>query len=175
MATWYAVHTKPRIEWLADGLLRAQGYDTLYLHYLDTIRHARRTAEVKRSYFPRYIFVGLTNGQSLYDVNHTIGVSTVVYAAGEALEIPTPVIEELRQRGDKLGLIEMLPEEKMSRKRYRRGQRVRVTEGPLVGFLGMVSLDSGKEVQVWMEMFKGRVNVGFAPDQLSPAVRRIAR
>jgi len=32
-------------------------------------------------YFHRYLFAGVTNGLSVYDINRTIGVSTVVYSA----------------------------------------------------------------------------------------------
>lgn len=173
--TWHAVHTKPRLEWLVDDLLRQQGYETLYLHYPDTIRHARRVVQVQRAYFPRYLFVAVANGQSFYDINHTIGVSTVIYAAGEPLEVPPEVIGELRERGDKEGLVELAPEEKKQRLRYRPGEMVRVNDGPLMGFLGAVSLDNGRQVHVWMEMFKGRVNVGFAPEQLSPARRSLSK
>lgn len=173
-ATWHVVHTKPRVEWLANDLLLHQGYETLFLHYMDTVKHARSAIEVNRAYFPRYLFVGVAPDMSLYDVNHTIGVSTAVYAGQEPLEVPPEVIGELRARGDEMGLVEMTPEEKQGRKRFCSGQAVRINDGPFMGFVAAVSLDTGKEVQVWLDLFKGRVNVGFAPEQLSPCRRSLS-
>ena len=170
---WFVCHTKPRQEWLANDLLRHQGYETLFLHYTDTSRHARRTVDVIRSYFPRYLFVGLTNGLTIYDVNHTIGVSTVLYMSGEALEVPSNVIEELRARGNKEGLCKLTPEQKAIRRRYHKGERIKISAGPLTGFLGAVELDNGRAIKVWLEMFRGKAPVWVEPEQVSPSGRSV--
>lgn len=168
--TWYAVHTQPQKEGLVHMLLGLQGFETLYLHYPWTIRHARRERHILRSYFSRYIFVAVAEGQAVGDINNTIGVSTVVYQGDDPLEIPLPVIEELRLRADESGLLKVTPEETTEqRKRYRRGQKVRITEGVLEGLQAVIGLDAGHEIKVWMELFKGRVQVSLPPEAVSPA------
>ena len=172
-AAWYAVHTKPQKEGLVHKLLGFQGFETLYLHYPYVIKHARRTRMVMRAYFPRYVFVAVAEGQAIYDVNNTLGVSTVVYLDDEPLEIPGPVIAELRERADHKGMLKLSPKETTEvRKRYRRGQRVRITEGVLEGLEATIRLDAGHEVKVWMELFKRRVRLSFPPGAVSPTRRR---
>lgn len=157
--------------------LQRQDFDTLFLHYSTVVKHARRTRRVICSYFTRYVFVGVYEGQALYDVNRTPGVSTVLYLDDKPLEIPTPVIEELRARGDASGLVRFLPKERAEhRKRWQKGQNVCVVDGPLAGLFAVVELDKGHEVSVWLSMFGGKVEALFPPEGLksgSPERRRI--
>ncbi len=170
---WYAVHTQARKEDLANRLLVYQGFETLYLWYSDIVRHARKTRKVEKSLYSRYIFAGMKNGQTVYDINHTIGVSTVLYCGDKPLEIPAPVIEELRARGNDKGMVSFTPREAVEhRRRYRRGETVRIDEGPLAGFLACVELDRGHQVRVWVQMFKSEVEASFEPEALSPLRRR---
>ena len=173
--TWYAVMTNARAELLAAAELCRQGYEVLYLHYPGTVSHARRVSRVLRPYFPRYLFARVEATQSVYGVNHTQGVSTVVYAGDEPVEVPEKVIEELRTRGDENGLVKMTPDEEEVRKRYETGAQVEILTGPFAGFLGVVELDKGKEVCIFLETFKRRVRFGLMPEQVSPVVRRHAR
>lgn len=152
---------------MVHRLLQNRGFETLYLHYRDTVKHARRKIAVLRPYFPRYVFVGVPPAQSLHEINSMIGVSTVLYCGDEPLVIPDAVIEELRARGDEHGFVKVLPKERAEhRKRYRRGQRVRIAGGPLEGLFAIVSLDSGDQVRVWLEMFGGKVGALFYPEGL---------
>ena len=167
LPAWFAVHTHARKEPLVAQYLQRQGFDTLFLHYSTVVKHARRTRRVIRSYFTRYVFVGLHEGQGMYDVNRGPGVSTVVYLADKPLEIPAPVIEELRARGDARGLVRFLPKERAEhRKRWQKGQSVCVVDGPLAGLFAVVALDKGHEVKVWLEMFGGKVEALFPPEGL---------
>lgn len=169
--TWFAVLTKPRAEATANRFLREIGCETLYLHYRDTVRHARRINEVLKPYFPRYLFA---SGASLYQINNTPGVATMVYFAGEALPVPDPVMDELRSRGDDAGLVDLQPDEREARRRYEKGEIVRINGGPFEGLFGSVGLDTGKAVQVWIDLFQGRVQASLLPEQTSPEVRRLS-
>ena len=150
-ASWYAVQTKARAEWLAHCQLKAAGYDSLYLHFLGLVQHARRQIAVLKPYFPRYLFVCLEPGQSLGLVTRTIGVATIVHAGDQPLEIPEAVIAELRSRGDSAGMIGA--EEVRKRGLLKRGSQVRILQGPLEGFLATVALDDGARIKVWVSMF----------------------
>jgi transcription antitermination factor NusG len=164
---WYAVLTKSQKESQVDVLLRKLGLTTLFLHFNDVTRHARREREVTRALFPRYVFAGASDGFWVPEINRTIGVSTVVLRGDQPLEVPVAVIEELRQRGDKKGLVAMAPEAtKEHRRRFRQGEQVRIIDGPLAGLFAIVGLDSGPAVRVWLEMFGGKVEALLAPEGL---------
>ena len=165
--TWYAVHTRPRKEGLVDDLLKSQGFETLCLRYSDTIKHARKTRQVWRSYFSRYIFAGVADGLSVPAINRTIGVSTVVYLGDKPLEIPVSVIEELRARGNSKGVVKLAPDQVAEhRRRFRQGEQVRITDGPLAGLFAIVALDKGHAVSVWLDFFGGKVEALFDPTGL---------
>jgi transcriptional antiterminator RfaH len=165
--TWYAVHTKPLKEPMVNDALKRQGFDTLFLHYGKVIKHARKTRRVIRSLFARYVFVGAVPGQALYDINSTIGVSTIVYLGDKPLKIPLPVIEELRARGNAKGRCKLPPELiEGYRRQFRLGEQVSVIDGPLAGLLAVISLDKGHEVRVWLDLFGGKVSALFAPEGL---------
>ncbi len=165
---WFAVYTNPQKEGLVAFLLGMQRFETLWLHYMYR-PHRRGGALVCRSYFPRYLFVGLEDGQALGTVNDTAGVSTVIYQGDEPLEIPQPVIDELRLRADDAGLLHLTPEEtNEQRRRFRRGQRVRITEGILQGMEAVVGLDTGGEIKVMIEMFRGKVPASLDPEAVAP-------
>ena len=168
--TFYAIHTKPRAEATANLNLQEIGCEVLYLHYRDTVRHARKVTEVLKPYFPRYLFA---RGATLYQINNTIGVATMVYFAGEALPVPGEVMDELRARGDRNGLVDLQPDELEARRRYEKGEIVKINGGPFEGLCGAVGLDRGKSVQVWIELFQGRVQAELLPEQVSPEVRRL--
>lgn len=154
---WYAVHTGPRQEDAANQNLRRQGYWTFFP--FERVRKRRklpnrdqhRVEWIERPYFPRYLFVALRKpNESIYAVNETDGVSTVVYCGEEPLEVPQGVMDELMSRADVNGAVGSV--DTVSRKRFRAGQEVRFVEGsPLAGFIAVVSIDRGRNVRVWLE------------------------
>jgi len=166
---WYLVNTLARGEWLAHRELRAGGYATLYLHFRGTVRHANRVLGVLKPLFPRYLFVGLQPGQSLYTVNKTRGVATVVYLGGQAVEVPAEVIAEQARRGDASGLVpsDQVPAERQQRQPYNEGERVKFVAGPWQGFGGIVHLDDGEKVALWVEAFNGRVRAVASHDDVA--------
>jgi len=163
--TWYCVFCNPSAEWAVSQRLRLEGHETLFLHYQDTRKHARRTEIVFPPLFPRYIFVAVDPSQGLYGISKTIGVHSIVGMDGPE-EIPAAVIAELRQRGDEKGFCVLTPEEKKLRKRLRKGDKVLINGGSFTGLLGTVIMDSGPAVKLWVAE---RMKVFVRPEQLSPA------
>jgi transcription antitermination factor NusG len=157
---WYAVLTKVRRELLAVNNLRAQGYETFYPFHRYTIeRIHRKPREATRAYLPRYIFVGL-NGHpkhSIYGVNNTIGVSTVVYCGHEALPIPGGLITELRSRAKPDG--EVYPDEKPPAPEFdgKPGEYVKFVENsPLFGFVACIkAIDKNGKLSLQIERMLG--------------------
>ena len=167
---WYVVHTAPRAEWNVHQGLRRLGYETLHLHYRGIVRHARRSRAVMKPLFPRYLFVGVEEGQGLYDVNEFNGVATVLYGAEGAYEVAPVMIEELRARGSEGGLIEGHEKAMKDRRpQWPKGQRVRIEEGPLCGLYAVIIIDSGAMCRLKVEMFKGEVEADLPADALKSA------
>lgn len=162
---WYVVHSAPRAEWMVHRGLRRLGYDTLYLHYPGTVKHANRVIGVIKPLFPRYLFVGLREGQGLYDVNELSGVSTVLYGADGPYEVEQAVIEELRARGDDDGQVAGY---ERSRKRrlpeLLEGQCVRIVDGPFRGYNAVVVLDSGTMIRLNVEVFRRLIEADVPPE-----------
>lgn len=151
---WYVCHTLARAEAIADHYLRQAGYGTLYLHKAVTLRHARRAYDVLRPYFPRYVFFqtapsGAAAG--LYSASTAIGVSQVVGCAGEPLEVPARVMDELRRRAGPTGLIHADTFEEAHL--HQPGSQVRILAGPFEGFLALCRLDNGREIRLWLNLF----------------------
>ena len=73
---------------------------------------------------------------------------------------------------DRKGLVRLAPEQVAGyRKRFRKGEQVRISDGPLAGLFAVIEVDTGHEAQVWLKMFKGRVRAALQPEALSPARR----
>lgn len=119
--TWYCVHTRPQMEAKASEYLRRQGYRAWFPFTREKRNWQQGSKRVfatfDRPFFSRYIFVELSRpGQSLYEVDETFGVATVVKRPynrrddpleleERALPIPPGVIAELMARTDDEGLV----------------------------------------------------------------------
>ena len=171
---WFAVHTNTRAETTVDRQLRQTGFQTLYLHYHDIVNHARRQASIIKPYFPRYLFAQVIAPQSVGQIGRTQGVTAVVCAGDEPLQVPPSVIDELRARADHNGLVQMSGKEREARRRWLEGQQVRIREGVFAGLLATVELDTGDQIRLWLDMFRGRVRADLRPDQVSPALRSLS-
>lgn len=166
---WNVVYTNARQEATAAHWLKRSGYEVLFLKYKTRVRHARRVEDAIRPYFPRYVFMAAQASQGLASAFSAPGVSTVLYCGDKPLAVPQPVIDELSGRADSDGLIrEATGIQRNQRVRLRQGQEVRVDHGPFEGFIGMVELDRGVEVRVWLrDLFRG-LTVHLPPEALSP-------
>jgi transcriptional antiterminator RfaH len=87
---WQLLYTKPHSEAWAEINLRRQGFATL----LPRVSEGSGLAPL----FPRYIFSGYHNGQSVGSVRGTSGVMYVVRCGDHPARVPIEVIEEIRSR-----------------------------------------------------------------------------
>lgn len=176
---WYAVHTKPMSEFIAELHLRRAGYQTFTPWIMKEIRHARKTSLVKRGYFTRYMFVGLEDGQGLYNVNKAQGVSTVVYSGNEPLEMPAKIMERIRSRAGEDGLVlkfiqDDRTEHREAATRFNVGDWVPLPAGPAKGLLmEIMKIDTDGQIRLYVEAFgkpvRAVVDAGDLPKRLHPA------
>lgn len=172
---WFAVMTNPKSEAKADMELRRSGFRTFYP--FDRFRRRRTrpgtrkvVAEwVEKPHFNRYIFVCIPHHRSIYEVNETNGVSTVVYLGEKPLRIPDAVMDELMDRGDERGVIVEIDElANVERARLAPGTPIRFAENsPFAGLISQVSIDTGKAVRVWLEILGVEREVAVSPSMVA--------
>jgi len=148
---WYCVHTRPKCEHIAAGVLRSlAGVEP----WCPRIRFQRGTRRGKvwfvEALFPSYFFARFDPGVSLRAVRHSQNVIRVVEFGGVPTEIPDSVIATLRNEMAESDLVEV-------RIGLKVGDTVELTEGPMRGFQGIVNgVMSGEErVSVLLD-FLGR-------------------
>jgi transcription antitermination factor NusG len=150
---WYAVQTQPNRERLAQEALQTlAGVDT-YLPMLQ-VKPVNPRARKRRPFFPGYLFV-LADLQEvgLSALQWQPGVTRVVGAGDKPVPIPERVIAEIRRQ---VQIVQA--QDPMGRGRFRHGDHVRITSGPLKGYEGMFDtrLNGPMRAQVLVE-FLGRL------------------
>lgn len=150
-AAWYVIHTRPKCEHLAAGLmLGLPGVET----YCPRIKFQRNTRRGKvwfiEALFPSYFFARFVPAESIRAVKHSQNVIRVVDFGGQMSPVPDSVITLIRDEMDGQVIKEIHIGVKV-------GDMVELTEGPMRGLRGIVnSIHSGEErVKVLME-FLGR-------------------
>lgn len=162
---WYLVYTKPRQEDTAQTNLCRQGYTT----YLPRVRQARRrrgrNVSVVGAMFPRYLFVHLDRRTDNWaPIRSTLGVVSIVRFGQIAAAVPDDLIGLLKAREDDRG-IQVLPVED-----YKRGTRVRITEGGLMGYEAVfVARTSRDRVIVLLEILGKYTRANVEAAAIEPA------
>lgn len=116
---WYAVHTKPRQEAVADAFLRQSGVEIFY----------PRTGPTK-SLFTGYIFAKFDADTQMRLVKYSRGVSSVVSFGDKPSPVDEMLIEGINLR-IKDGFVVLDPPS------FTKGERVEIKEGPLEGISGI--------------------------------------
>lgn len=138
--SWYLVYTKPRGEEHAFTNLSRQGFQA----YLPRLRHWRKRrgkrVEVVEPLFPRYLFVQLdTHTDNWAPIRSTPGVASLVRFGNDPARVPEDFVRYLQSRESEHGLHEWAEPE------FYPGEAVRVAEGPLTGFEGILLAATGSE------------------------------
>jgi transcriptional antiterminator RfaH len=140
MKNWFLVYCKPRAEAQAQTNLERQGFPT----YLPRVRQRRRRqgqAVIRvEPLFPRYLFVSLdTETDNWAPIRSTLGVSALVRFGGRPAVVPDALVELLRSREDASGVQELPVGE------FKPGERVRIAEGPMMGYEGILLARTSRE------------------------------
>jgi len=163
--SWYLVYTKPRQEALAQANLERQGYG-VYLPKVRQMRRRRGKQEaVVEPLFPRYLFIHLdTQNDNWGPIRSTFGVASLVRFGSEPAQVPDELVAHLKAQEGQEGLHEWA-EPKM-----KVGDRVRVAEGPLKGYEGILLAKTGQErVMLLLEMLGKEVRTHLTTRQIEPA------
>ena len=134
MERWYAIHTHPKGEVLAEANLRRQEFVTYLPRYLRRRRHARRTDWAPMPLFPRYLFVRMDVEQVRWRAIHsTFGVQHLVCHGDKPAPLPESIVEAIQARHDDRGMVTIGAEPPP----FAKGEVVRLTEGALADQVGL--------------------------------------
>jgi transcriptional antiterminator RfaH len=162
MPYWACARFEPCREQVAKHFLRLAGYAV----YIPQIRELKvkggRRREVISALFPAYGFLAIV--EQWHRARWCIGVSALIMAGDGPARVPDTVIASLRSR-EVGGLIELPREPK-----YRTGDRLRVTAGPLAGLTGLYAgMKPHERIEVLLAILGGEQRVTLAVDAVESA------
>jgi transcriptional antiterminator RfaH len=151
---WYAVHTKPRQEHIAEEHLRRQGFECLLPRAWNPSQRLPSQKPRVEPLFPRYLFIQAVIGHhNISAVNYTRGVSRLVKFGHELGEVPEWVVKWIRQGIDAVsGLVQL------GCPTFSPGDAVEVFDGPFSGFRGIFEATDGEQRALLMLDLLGRAN-----------------
>lgn len=161
MGYWCCAQLDGRRERLALHCLGLAGYTV----YQPRIKASRHTSV---ALFPSYAFVLID--LQWHAARWSPGVLRLITNGGEGpAHVPDRIIDELRSREGRDGLI-ALPRPPRPSGRFQPGDRVRITDGPLTGLVGMVAgMRPHQRIEVLLQMLGSLQRVELATAAVKPA------
>lgn len=163
---WLVARTKISAERKAAHHIARQGFE-YYMPVITTkVMRTKRSVELKTEFlFPGYIFVR-SDGRWRCLMG-TWGLIGVITFGGEPAIVPDDIIDQLREREDLEGRVQ-LPPRPVSR--FRPGQLVQVRSGPFEGKIGIYEGSSTRERErILLDILGGRTTVLIAGSCLDAA------
>lgn len=182
---WAVVMTKVAAEHVAERAIREGGYRVylpMYRRFLRGVRigrdgrrvRTRRDGElVFRPLFPGYLFVELHPDQQWYAIRSMTAVVDLIRDGSRPSLLPAAVVEEIRLREDH-GAFDhgRANRRKKLRVDFKRGDTVRIIEGPFADFLAEVEKSDEKgRLELLVSLF-GRVTAVRSDAETVEAVAR---
>jgi transcriptional antiterminator RfaH len=158
---WYAVHTKPRQESIAQSSLQREGVETFYpkLRRKKTIR--RKYRWVSGPLFPSYIFARFDLSKSWRLVKYATGVTNIVSFGGKPAAVEQSIIDAIVVHCIE-DVVTLPPPE------LRPGDLVEIQEGPLRGLRGVFEreLSDSERVVILLQSIAAAARVEVSRAQL---------
>lgn len=137
---WYLVRTKVRQEKVARDNLQRQSYQS----YLPMALVNRFSGDTRREFleplFPGYLFVGADPGvTNLSPIRSTTGVIDIVRFGDVIRPVSSGIVSTLKELENESGC------HVIGRPDLKRGDRIRITSGPLAGAEGIFETERGTD------------------------------
>ncbi|KQP36684.1 hypothetical protein ASF25_01635 [Methylobacterium sp. Leaf100] len=163
---WFVAYTNPKREQTAAKTLQRREFVTcLPVMTVSRTRSRQRVTEAA-PLLPRYLFVGLGPGQSLYGLRETPGLEGMVRVGGVPATVPVELIQGLRtaQAAGVYDFSDAAMEARAADEgaqawartalRFAPGRKVRVLSGAYRSFGGVVDAVSPPDrIDVWITLF----------------------
>ncbi len=163
---WYCARTKPKHEHIAAANMRRKlGLEVFHPRLRIERRTRRGMVRVNEPLFPCYVFVRCAMPQRLNEVQHTVGVCSVVRFNQRMPTVSDAVIEDLKSCFDQ-------GETKVVRDLFAEGKEVFIGQGAFAGWNARVMrvLPSRERVEVLLELLGRLIHVEV--DQTSIALKK---
>ncbi|MEQ9491428.1 MAG: transcription termination/antitermination NusG family protein [Alphaproteobacteria bacterium] len=152
MKRWFAIHTKPGGERLAEGNLLRQGFEAYLPLRTKTRRRGRRGVSIKTPLFPRYIFVRIDlDEQPWRKISNTFGVAYIVSFGGRPAPLQDSVIDEIKARETDDGVIDLSQLQTLTP-----GDAVKIADGAFTDRTGIFQCASDKDRVIVLLNLLGR-------------------
>ena len=139
-AGWYLVLTRPRHEAVAKLNLQRQGFHT-YLPLFQQHKRRRNLYQLE-PLFPRYLFICLSSGTDDWSkIRSTRGCVSLVQFGTSPARVPDTLVELLQQDE----AVRLIQHDKKCALDFNPGDRVRVLEGILANYEGIVEIKNNRE------------------------------
>ena len=163
MSYWCACRLQVHREALALHCLGLNGYETYFPRLRDRRIRFGRTIENRPALFPGYCFVLIQ--LQWHTARWAPGTLGLIMDGIQPAKVPDPVIEEIRSR-ERNGLVE-LPRREV----FKAGDKVRITQGLLLGHIGLYAgMRAHERVLVLLALLGGQQRVELPKDSIE-AVR----
>jgi len=137
--SWYVLHTRSRFENVVyDGLLKKSLQAFLPKHRVRSKRRDRK-AIIQVPLFPGYVFIeSHLQAEEYLEIVKTIGVVRIIGNNDGPVSVPRETVESLK-------IMVAANSNIITGKRFKKGDRVMVTNGPFIGVIGIFVRDKGKD------------------------------
>ncbi len=152
MKQWFAIHTQPQKELLAQQHLIRQNFQVYLPRYKKLVKHSRKVIYVEAPLFPRYIFVAIDlSNEKWRSINGTQGVTYILTTNGRPSIVPERIISDLMSQEGADGMVTC-----SSLTLFIEGNDVRISKGAFKDQTATVlNLDDQQRVQLLLS-FLGR-------------------
>ena len=152
MNNWYAIHTKPRQEIIAENNLQRQSFETYLPMIKQLCRRRGKWGNVIEPLFSRYLFVRLNLGiDDISTIRSTRGVSCLVRFGNEPAAVPDAFVDALMKMADEQTGVH-LPKKPL----FKQGDEITVLEGPFAGLSGIFQVSTGQQRAIILLDILGR-------------------
>ena len=139
---WFAVYTKASQEELAALNIARLGIDVFVPKRLGKKRVWKVFRPILKPLFPRYVFARFRPDVHLHSIRYARGVSYVVLFGDLPLPVDERIILEIQSRVNSEGYV------RLDSAAFRKGDRVRVSEGTFRGLTGMFERELNNQDRV---------------------------
>ena len=136
---WYAIYTRSRFEKQIYQNLQKTGIKSYLPLKISKKKWSDRLKFVEEPVLRGYLFVCVSN-KEYYQVLNSVGVVSYVKFSGEVAEIPEKQINDLRLFVEQMNDLVQVTNERLVK-----GERVRISVGPMAGLEGIIADFRGKK------------------------------
>ncbi len=157
---WYVIQSNPRKETFVRGRIEDLGCE-VFLPLMAERKPGRRRATLG-PLFSAYLFARLS-ATDLPRIRWTQGVRRILGNSQRPLPVEDAVVDVIRSRADRTGKVRL-------GLGLRRGDRVKILDGPFAGLTGMLELPAmspGQRVNVLLEVFTRLTRVEMPADAIA--------